>query len=88
VVFAGGVVDGTDVIEFAGASCLETETGLLCQPAFNDAWAFDMTGRRTLRGSVKASVVDPSGRAVTVARLVAFSMVTLTLTTPSGLTVR
>jgi len=72
---AGGVVDGTDVIEFAGASCLETETGLLCQPAFNDAWAFDMTGRRTIRGSIKGSVVDPDGRAVQVARLVAFSMV-------------
>jgi hypothetical protein len=72
---AGGVVDGTDVIEFAGASCLETETGLLCQPAFNDAWAFDMTGRRTIRGSVKGSVVDSDGRAVRVARLVAFSVV-------------
>jgi hypothetical protein len=53
--FAGGLLDGADVIELFGSTCVDTYGGLVCQPVYSDMWAFDLSGSAASRFVVLSS---------------------------------
>ena len=54
----GGLLAGTTVTTFGGATCVPTNGGTTeqCRSSFSDVWTYDMTGQRVLRGTVRVSL--------------------------------